>query len=511
MTEIAHLLESPAEQIAATVDAAARAAASWAKTSRTDRANSLRAVADAMNRSADDLIPIVDSETALGATRLTGELARTVHQLRMFADVVEEGTYLEVAIDHANLDAPVPISGDIRRWLVPIGPVAVFSASNFPLAFSVLGGDTASALAAGCTVVVKAHQGHPRTSDMVLGIARNALRASGITEDIIGLVHGREAGRSLISHPAIAAAGFTGSVAGGKALAELAHARTHPIPFFGELGSQNTFLVSSGAADARADAIADGLANSVLLGNGQFCTKPGLVFLPASPSGQRIVDVLADRIGSRPESAFLTGPVRDGFVAGIGRLLDATGLTRLAGSDTATAPSLWECEPALLGDEVLEECFGPTAVVVRYRDQHELSGLLDRVDPALTATFHTEQHERDFTTWILDTIAPKAGRIVANQYPTGVAVTASMHHGGPSPSTTNSQHTSVGATSIRRFLRPIAFQNVEQELLPAELRDMDGAAVLRRIDGTLSFNSRTSTGIVSSVYPNLPQLPRETP
>jgi len=487
MNGIDHVMESSTEEVASAVDAAAVAAASWAKTSRTDRASALRAIADALNDSSDDLIPVVDSETSLGATRLTGELARTVHQLRMFADVVEEGAYLEVAIDHANPDSPVPISGDIRRWLVPIGPVAVFSASNFPLAFSVLGGDTASALAAGCTVVVKAHQGHPRTSDMVLGIARSALRASGLAENVIGVVHGREAGRSLISHPVIAAAGFTGSVAGGRALAELAHQRPNPIPFFGELGSQNTFLVSPGAAEARSGAIAEGLANSVLLGNGQFCTKPGLVFLPDSPSGQQIVDGLADRIGNRPESAFLTRSGRDGFVDGIERLGGAPGLTRLTGRNTATAPSLWDCEPAQLGDAVLEECFGPTAVVVRYRDQEELSGLLDRVEPALTATFHAEPHEKALTSWILDTLGPKAGRIVANQYPTGVAVTASMHHGGPSPSTTNSQHTSVGATAIRRFLRPIAFQNVEQELLPAELQDGAGSGVLRRIDGALTI------------------------
>ncbi|MGF0313288.1 aldehyde dehydrogenase (NADP(+)) [Rhodococcus sp. IEGM1428] len=487
MTGADRVLESSSEDVAVAVDAAVSASSAWAATSRSARASALRAVADALHASSADLIPVVDSETSLGTVRLTGELARTVHQLRMFADVVEEGAYLEVAIDHANPDSPVPISGDIRRWLIAIGPVAVFSASNFPLAFSVLGGDTASALAAGCTVVVKAHQGHPRTSDMVLGIARNALRACGVAEDVIGLVHGREAGRLLVSHPAIAAAGFTGSVAGGRALADLAHARPHPIPFFGELGSQNTFVVSAGAADARSEAIAEGLANSVLLGNGQFCTKPGLVFLPDSASGQQIVDALSDLIGQRPESPFLTQAVRDGFVVGTERLGDASGVTQLSPARTATAPSLWECDPGKLGSAVLEECFGPTAVVVRYRDQDELSGLLDRVDPALTATFHTEPNEKDFTTWLLGTLSSKAGRIVANQYPTGVAVTASMHHGGPSPSTTNSQHTSVGATAIRRFLRPIAYQNVAQELLPAELQDGAGAGVIRRIDGSLFF------------------------
>ncbi len=491
MREANSVLVSSPEETASAVGAAAASASVWATTSRTDRASALRSIADTLADSSDQLIPIVDSETGLGTARLTGELARTVHQLRMFANVVEEGAYLEVAIDHANPDTPVPISGDIRRWLVPLGPVAVFAASNFPLAFSVLGGDTASALAAGCTVVVKAHEGHPATSDMVLGIARGALRAAGVAEDVISVVHGREAGRSLVSHPAIAAAGFTGSVGGGRALAELAHRRPYPIPFFGELGSQNTFVVSLAAANARSEEIAEGLANSVLLGNGQFCTKPGLVFLPASPSGQRMVDTLADRIQHRPASRFLTPSVENGFVTGIERLNAAPGVTRLTGASTSAddgaAPTLWECEPDSLGGVVLEECFGPTAVVVRYRDEAELSGLLDRVDPALTATFHTEHHERDFTTWLLDVLGPKAGRIVANQYPTGVAVTASMHHGGPSPATTNSQHTSVGATAIRRFLRPLAFQNVDQQLLPAELRDGAGPGVLRRVDGALTL------------------------
>ncbi|WP_198602019.1 aldehyde dehydrogenase (NADP(+)) [Rhodococcus opacus] len=473
----------------ATIRAAAEAMSVWSSTSRAERSTILRSLASELAASSDDLVPVTDAETGLGTGRLVGELARTVHQLRMFADVVDEGAYLEVTIDHADPAAPVPIAGDVRRWLVPLGPVAVYSASNFPLAFSVLGGDTASALAAGCTVVVKAHQGHPRTSELVHEIAARVFREAGMPEGVLGLVHGRDAGRTLICHPEISAAGFTGSVSGGRALADLAHDRPHPIPFFGELGSQNTLVISPGAAETRGADIAEGLATSVLLGSGQFCTKPGLVLLPNSASGQRILEHLADSIRTASVSRLLTTAIQDGFISGSRELEASAGINLIARGDSAAvdglAPALWECAPEHLDGVALEECFGPTAVVVRYGDEDELLGLVRKVRPALTASFHTETSEQSLSKALLETLTPKAGRVVANQYPTGVAVTWSMHHGGPSPSTTDSQHTSVGATAIRRFLRPVAFQNVDPALLPDELQDTTELAVPRRVDGVL--------------------------
>ena len=454
----------------------------------------LEAMADALEAQRSGLVPLADAETALGETRLNGELTRTAFQLRFFAEVLRDGAYLEATIDHAG-DTPMGPRPDLRRMLRPLGPVAVFGASNFPFAFSVPGGDTASALAAGCPVLVKAHEAHPATSLACQNALRSGAEAAGVSPDVVQLVFGVEAGARLVRHDAIRAVGFTGSLHGGRALFDLASARSEPIPFYGELGALNAVAVLPGAAAQRGLEIASGLAGSFTLGVGQFCTKPGLVLVPSGAAGDRLVSALSEAVGGLQSAVMLTARIAEAFANGAAALRSAAGVRVLAeggapsqATGTAGRPLLLEADSGQFSGVLTEECFGPVLVVVRYGSDAELAELIATLPTALTATVHAEENEVEGARPVLAAVEARAGRIVWNGYPTGVAVAWAMHHGGAYPATTDPLHTSVGATAIRRWLRPVAYQSLPAGLLPEELREpMPGAAIPRRIDGKLSL------------------------
>jgi NADP-dependent aldehyde dehydrogenase len=488
------------EATAQDVDAAVRAAAAAlpALADRSVRSRLLRAGAGLLEKHAERVVASADAETALGIPRLTGELARTAFQLRTFADVVDEGAFLDVIIDHADPDAqPLP-RPDLRRYKIPLGVVAVYAASNFPLAFSVPGGDTASALAAGCPVVVKAHPDHPATSVLTADLLRQAAVSVGLPADTVVLLHGFEAGVELVKHPLVSAAGFTGSVRGGRALFDAAAARPRPIPFHGELGSLNPVVVTRAAAAERAEQIGTGLAGSFTLGTGQFCTKPGLVLAPAGADGDRLVTALTGAAEAATDGVLLDGRMREKFLEGAaaraalpavttpvapGASADSDSLGVRPGYVVVDAAEL--AEPGAY-DVLLEECFGPLTVVVRYGDADQLGAVLERLPGNLTATAHLGGEEAaqpgGEAADLLGRLSTLAGRVLVNGWPTGVAVTAAQQHGGPYPATTSTS-TSVGATAIERWLRPVAYQDTPEPLLPAELRDGNPLGLPRRVDG----------------------------
>ncbi|KAF4407539.1 MULTISPECIES: aldehyde dehydrogenase (NADP(+)) [Streptomyces] len=483
---------TPAE-VDRTVRAAHAARASLAD--RGVRAAFLRTAADLLDEAGEHVIEAADAETALGPGRLTGELARTTYQLREFADIVDEGSFLDILIDHADPDLkPIP-RPDLRRYKLPLGVVAVYSASNFPLAFSVPGGDTASALAAGCPVVVKAHPDHPATSELCASVLRRAAARSGLPEDVVSLVHGFEAGVELVKHPLVAAAGFTGSVRGGRALYDAAAARPTPIPFHGELGSLNPVVVTEAAAEERGEQIGSGLAGAVTLGVGQFCVKPGLVLAPAGPAGDRVLKSLTEAVSDSTEGVLLDHRMRDNFVAGVRERTALPGVespvTPGESGEHAVSAGFLTVPAASLADGdthelLLEECFGPVTVVARYESQDEISAVLGRIPGNLTATVHISEGEANGAEGsadeLLAEVTPLAGRVLVNGWPTGVAVAPAQHHGGPYPATTSTS-TSVGGTAIERWLRPVAYQNTPQALLPPELRDDNPLGLPRRVDG----------------------------
>ncbi|MFE4952113.1 aldehyde dehydrogenase (NADP(+)) [Leifsonia sp. NPDC056665] len=452
---------------------AAAAAAALLPTTREERAAWLDALAAALERDRAGLVALAAEETHLSEARLDGEVTRTAAQLRFFAGVVREGGYLEATLDSPD-PSLIPPRPDLRRMLRPLGPVAVYTSSNFPFAFSVLGNDTASALAAGCPVIVKAHPGHPRLSRRTAELALSVLPAGWFA-----LVEGMEAGVALVQHPAIRAAGFTGSERGGRALFDLASSRPDPIPFYGELGSVNPVVVTRAAARERAGDIGAGLVGSFTRDAGQYCTKPGLVFVP---SGKGVDDAVSAALGSAPTSRQLTDGMSATYVSAVEEFAGDDAVTVLLGRDEpgASVPAValtdaaaFLAEPAVF----LEEHFGPSTVLVSYRDD-ELPALVAALRPSLTATIHRGTDED--VTALARLLASVAGRLLFDGWPTGVAIGWAQHHGGSWPATTASVHTSVGATAIRRWLTPIAYQDAPQDVLPPELRDGNPLAIPRR-------------------------------
>ena len=487
-----------------TVDDAVRAAAAsgLAGSSRADRARWIRAIADALDDHRDELVGLAHDETHLSHARLTGEVTRTVTQLRFFAGVVDEGSYLEATIDSPD-PSLIPPRPDLRRMLRPIGVVAVFAASNFPFAFSVVGNDTASALAAGCPVVVKAHPGHPELSRRVAGIARDALAASGAPTDALVLVEGVEAGVELVRHPLVAAVGFTGSTRGGRALFDLAAARPAPIPFYGELGSINPVVITPGAAADDVTGLAAGLAASFTRDGGQYCTKPGLVFVPA---GTGFEAALARAASESPGQQLLTTGMTEAFARGSEALGGRDDVEVLVAGARPGAAATTDVAPdgssptvvatnaaAFLADPeaFLEEHFGPLTVVVGYSDADpggDLDHALAALEGSLTGTVrHGASDDPELLDRLTAALSAVAGRVLYDGWPTGVAIAWAQHHGGAWPASTASVHTSVGATAIRRWLAPVAYQDAPQSVLPLELRDGNPLGIPRREDGQLMW------------------------
>lgn len=474
---------SPAE-VDTILARAETAAQSWAKTDAATRARALRGAADALDAHADELVPTAQSESHLAEARLRGELARTTFQLRLFAEVVEDGSYLDARIDHADGDWPMGARPELRRVLQPLGPVLVFAASNFPFAFSVVGGDTASALAAGCSVVLKSHPGHPELSVLTGRIAAEALTANGAPEHVLQLIHGQDAGVDALKDPRIEAGAFTGSIPGGRALFDIAVSRPVPIPFFGEMGSVNPVFVTQASAAARTQEIADGFAGSFTLGAGQFCTKPGVL---AVPRDSDLLDRLRDvTVGAAP---MLNERIQSGYVRTLKSLTERDAVSVLAGGggayDDEPVPTLLTAEIDDViehADEVLTECFGPASLVVPYSDESQLVRLAEALVGQLTATIVAEDDDA-VAAELVPVLAKKAGRVLWNQWPTGVSVTYAQQHGGPYPATTAAGTTSVGTAAITRFLRPVAYQGLPEHLLPESLRDVNPLGLPQSVDG----------------------------
>lgn len=470
--------------VAELVAGAVSAGEAWAAMSAKDRAAVLAAVAEALDAAADELVPIARRETHLTEPRLRGELARTTFQIRLLAESAVAGEHLDIRVDHADPDWPMGAPRpDLRRSAVPLGPVVVFAASDSPFAFSVAGGDTASALAAGCPVIVKAHGGHPDLSDATARTVAGALRAAGAPEGLFALVHRPDEAREALTHPEVKAGAFTGSIPAGRALFDIAQSRPEPIPFYGELGSVNPVLVTRRAAARRAAEVVDGFVTSFTTGAGQFCTKPGVLLAPAD---SEITSLLREAV--LPEAApLLNDRIAEGHQH-IREQLEAKACVDVLAAGTSPdlpAPRLLVATVENVLDDLgglFTECFGPTALVVTYHDETQLLEFARRIDGQLTATVAAEADD-EIVPQLVDLLARKAGRLLWNQWPTGVSVTYAQQRGGPYPATTAPGTTSVGTAALTRFVRPVAWQGFPQHLLPGELRDIPTSGVVRRIDG----------------------------
>jgi NADP-dependent aldehyde dehydrogenase len=471
---------------------AADASTSLEGLGREGRAALLEAMAASIERHREDLVATASSETGFGTGKLDAELTRSAFQFRFFSDVLREGSYLEANIDPVS-DTPMGPRPDLRRMLVPIGPVGVFGASNFPFAFSVLGGDTASALAAGCPVVVKAHESHPATSKLSFEILDEAAQRFSAPDHTVGIIYGVPAGAGLVAHPDIRAVGFTGSLTGGKALIDIVNRRVEPIPFYGELSSINPVIITPAAAAAHHAEIAAGLVGSFTLGAGQLCTKPGLVLIPDNADGDRIVAAVRAAVLDMSSQTLLNERVYETYRRATQNLLAHAGITSVASSPSDATEGysvdalVLEIDIEHLAGGLITEIFGPVTVLVRYdaTDPARATAVaLDAVPRSLTITIHHNPQpgvDAELTGRLTDLVSRRAGRVIYNGFPTGVAVAWAQTHGGPWPST-NSIHTSVGATAIRRFLRPLTFQDAPAAVLPAELRD-GYVGIPRRLDG----------------------------
>ncbi|WP_152220200.1 aldehyde dehydrogenase (NADP(+)) [Pseudomonas sp. SCB32] len=475
------------------VDAAALAAEAafpiYSRLPAERRAAFLDAIANELEALGDDFVATVCRETALPAARIQGERGRTANQMRLFAKVLRRGDFLGARIDRAQPQRqPLP-RPDLRQYRTGVGPVAVFGASNFPLAFSTAGGDTAAALAAGCPVVVKAHSGHMATAERVAEAILRAAETTGMPAGVFNMIYGGGVGEALVKHPAIQAVGFTGSLKGGRALCDLAAARPQPIPVFAEMSSINPVLVLPAALQTRGEQVARELADSVVLGCGQFCTNPGLVIGIASPAFSLFTAQLIAELGQRPAQTMLNAGTLKSYEQGLARLHAHPGVRHLAGQaqeGRQARPQLFQADARLLleGDELLqEEVFGPTTVLVEVADATELHSALAALHGQLTATLIAEPADLAQFTALVPLLERKAGRLLLNGYPTGVEVCDAMVHGGPYPATSDARGTSVGSLAIDRFLRPACYQNYPDALLPDALKDANPLGIARLVDG----------------------------
>lgn len=445
-------------------------------TSRSRRAALLNAIADSIESRAEAITAIGCAETGLPEARLNGERGRTTGQLRLFADHILKGDYLDRRHDPALPDRQPAPRPELRMMQRPIGPVAVFGASNFPLAFSVAGGDTAAALAAGCPVVVKGHSAHPGTGEIVADAIVEAVAACGLPAGVFGLIQGgrRDVGEALVTDPRIRAVGFTGSLAGGRALFDLCARRPEPIPFFGELGSVNPMFLLPGALAARGAQIAQGWAASLTMGAGQFCTNPGIAVMIDGPEARAFAEAAQSALAAVAPQVMLTDGIAVAYRQGVQRLRASTGvremLTSVCDLRNATPFLFATSGDAWLANHALgEEVFGPLGLIVTVRDSAQMVEVAQGLAGQLTCTLHLEDGDTALARRLLPILETKAGRVLANGFPTGVEVADSMVHGGPYPASTNFGATSVGTLSIRRFLRPVCYQNLPPVLWPEDL------------------------------------------
>ena len=465
------------EHVNAAVEAAEDAFWSYGYSTRAQRAKFLNAIADEIEARSDAVTEIGTSESGLPEARLQGERGRTTGQLRMFAGHILAGNYLDRRHDEALPDrAPLP-RPDLKLVQRPIGPVAVFGASNFPLAFSTAGGDTAAALAAGCPVVVKGHSAHPGTGELIAEAIHAAITSCDMHPGVFSLIQGgtRATGTTLVQHPLIKAVGFTGSLGGGRALFDLCAARAEPIPFYGELGSVNPMFLLPAALKARGEAIAQGWANSLTMGAGQFCTNPGISVLVDGADADAYVAAASDALQIIGPQCMLTDGIADAYRRGRDQIAAAAGvqdvLTSVCDLRNAT-PYLFETNGKnWLSNHVLgEEVFGPLGLVVRVDDMEEMAMIARSLQGQLTCTLHMDRGDTEDARTLMPILERKAGRLLANGYPTGVEVADAMVHGGPYPASTNFGATSVGTLSVRRFLRPVCYQNIPDGMLPEDLK-----------------------------------------
>lgn len=462
---------------------------------RDTRSQLLREMADRLRTASDDLHDVCELESALPRARIEGELQRTIAQLELFAALVKEGSYVRAMIDPAD-DAQVPPRPDVRRMLVPIGPVAVFGASNFPFAFGVAGGDTASALAAGCPVIAKGHPSQPGTNEMVAAELQGACEALGLAHGVFAHLQspGLELGEALVDAPEVAAVGFTGSRAGGRALFDRAARRPKPIPVYAEMSSVNPIVVTDAALDARSEQIAEMVSGAITFAAGQLCTKPGVMFVPDTLRGAEFIGGLGRRITDSQPTVMLNENLLKQLHSKVDQLREMEGVEPLtdrstdAGPGFEFAPSVYQAKAkdVVRNPSLLDERFGPVAVLVVYGSIAELARALATFEGELTATIHAEDGDGEVIDEFIRLMSERVGRVIFNGVPTGVAVTHAMQHGGPYPATTAPNSTSVGTTAVERFLRPVAYQDAPASVLPPELQDENPSGIVRAIDGELT-------------------------
>ncbi len=484
--------EASVEQVDAACEAANAAYAELRTVEPSVRAGLLRAIADGLEGLGDTLVERVMQETALPRARVEGERGRTMGQLRLFADLIDEGSWVDAYIDHADRDRQPMPKPDLRRMLIGLGPVVVFGASNFPLAYSVAGGDTASALAAGCPVIVKGHPAHPGTSELVGRMIRDAVAAAGLPAGTFSLLHARsnEIGSRLVEHPLVKAVGFTGSHGGGRALFDLANARPEPIPVFAEMGSMNPVVILPNALRQRGAEIAGQLAASATLASGQFCTSPGLVLWCAGDGADAFRNTLRDQLVAAAAGPTVHPNIRQGYEKSIAELAGLpveTFESAATGGDIATAVSprlLTATASAVRTNARLRtEIYGPAVLAVECESPADLAATIATLDGHLTGTVHAEGDDLAAFDPAVNALRERVGRLINNGVPTGVEVCSAMVHGGPYPAATDARFSAVGSTAIQRWARPVCWQDWPQEHLPAELQDSNPRGIRRTIDG----------------------------
>ena len=454
------------------------------------RANFLDAIANSLLNLGDALLEQCHAETGLPMARLQGERARTINQTRMFAAMVRDGSWTTACIDHDDKTRQPP-KPDVRRVMVPIGPIAVFGASNFPLAISIAGSDTVTALGAGCPVIVKVHPSHPATSEMIADAILTAARATDMPDGVFSMLHGGiEVSREIVQHPVLSAVAFTGSLRGGRAIFDLAAQRPHPIPVFAEMGSSNPVFLLNSALESRAEAIGSGLVQSMNLGVGQFCTQPGIVLGQTGEHWDSFVKAAADGVRNLTPGTMLSAGICDNYRRGVEQL-QASGLVELvAESPASDAPStgaaaLFRCgvRTFLANPQLIDENFGPSTILVECESDEDFEAVAASLEGHLTATIHGSAEDIADHLKLFRLLERRVGRLVCNGFPTGVEVCASMQHGGPYPATTDSRITSIGGGAIMRFVRPLCYQDVPNAVLPGALQHDNPLNLWRMVDG----------------------------